>query len=89
MRDGEQDPYGVSKSEAETALRRMADQTRIETVIIRPPLVNGPRVKGNFLSMLKVLSRGIPLPFRSVVNRRSLTYVGNFVDVSKNLKRFW
>ncbi len=67
----------------------MADQTRIETVIIRPPLVNGPRVKGNFLSMLKVLSRGIPLPFRSVVNRRSLTYVGNFVDVSKNLKRFW
>jgi len=75
-----QDPYGVSKYEAEQALHRVAAETGLEVVIVRPPLVYGARVKGNFAHMLKVLARSIPLPLASVNNRRSLIYVGNLVD---------
>ena len=74
------DPYGISKSEAELALQRVSRETGLEVVIVRPPLVYGPCVKGNFLSVLKVLRRGLPLPLASVVNRRSLVYLGNLVD---------
>lgn len=74
------DPYGVSKSEAELALYRIASKTGMEIVIIRPPLVYGPGVKGNFLAMLKALHRGIPLPLGAIVNRRSLVYRENLVD---------
>ena len=75
-----QDPYGVSKCEAEQALHRIAAETGLEIVIVRPPLVYGPRVKGNFIQMLKVLSKGIPLPLSSARNLRSLVYVENLVD---------
>jgi nucleoside-diphosphate-sugar epimerase len=74
------DPYGVSKVEAEEALHRVAAETGLEVVIVRPPLVYGAGVKGNFAQMLKVLAMGIPLPLASVNNRRSLVYVGNLVD---------
>lgn len=75
-----QDPYGISKWEAEQALRRIAQDTGLEVVIVRPPLVYGVGVKGNFAQMLKVLGSGIPLPFASVHNLRSLVHVGNLVD---------
>ena len=75
-----QDPYGVSKWEAEQVLHRIAAETGLEIVIVRPPLVYGPKVKGNFVQMLKVLSMGIPLPLASVHNLRSLIYVENMVD---------
>lgn len=75
-----QDPYGISKWEAEQALHRVAKETRLEVVIVRPPLVYGAGVKGNFVQMLKVLAKRLPLPFASVVNQRSLVYVGNLVD---------
>jgi nucleoside-diphosphate-sugar epimerase len=75
-----QDPYGVSKWEAEQALHRVAKETGLEVVIVRPPLVYGAGVKGNFAQMLKVLAKGIPLPLASVSNLRSLVYIGNFVD---------
>jgi len=75
-----QDPYGVSKCEAEQALRRVAQETGLEVVIVRPPLIYGAGVKGNFAQMLKVLGKGIPLPLASVNNRRSLVYVGNFAE---------
>ena len=75
-----QDPYGISKWEAEQALHRVATETGLEIVIVRPPLVYGPSVKGNFAQMLKVLRRGIPLPLASVQNLRSLVFVGNLVD---------
>ena len=75
-----QDPYGVSKWEAEQALHRVAAETGLEVVIVRPPLVYGAGVKGNFAQMLKVLAKGIPLPLASVSNLRSLVYLGNFVD---------
>ena len=75
-----QDPYGVSKWEAEQALHRVAQKTGLEVVIVRPPLVYGAGVKGNFAQMLKVLSMDFPLPLASVSNLRSLVYIGNFVD---------
>lgn len=75
-----QDPYGVSKFEAEVALRRVARETGLEAVIVRPPLVYGPGVKGNFRQMLRVLASGVPLPLASVDNRRSLIYVDNLAD---------
>jgi nucleoside-diphosphate-sugar epimerase len=75
-----QDPYGVSKWEAEQALARVSTQTGIETVIVRSPLVYGPGVRGNFLQLLNVLPRGIPLPLASIRNQRSLVYLGNLVD---------
>ena len=75
-----QDPYGVSKWEAEQALHRVAKETGLEVVIVRPPLVYGAGVKGNFAQMLKVLAKGIPLPLASANNLRSLVYIGNFVD---------
>jgi len=75
-----QDSYGVSKWQAEQALHRVAAETGLEVVIVRPPLVYGAEVKGNFAQMLKILSKGIPLPLASVHNLRSLVYVENLVD---------
>ena len=75
-----QDPYAASKWEAEQALHRIAAETGLEVVVVRPPLVYGAGVKGNFVAMLDVLARGIPLPLASVHNLRSLIYVGNLVD---------
>lgn len=75
------DPYGISKWEAEQALRKIEAETGLEVVIVRPTLVYGPGVKANFLNMIKIIKNGIPLPFSSITNKRSLIYVGNLVDV--------
>ena len=75
-----QDPYGVSKYEAEQVLHNIAKETGLEVVIVRPPLVYGPNVGGNFLRLLKLVARGVPLPLASVNNLRSMIYLGNFVD---------
>ena len=75
------DPYGISKLEAEQALRELAAETGMEVVIIRPPLVYGPGVKANFLSMMRWLSKGIPLPLGAIQNRRSLVALDNLVDL--------
>ncbi|WP_438302070.1 UDP-glucose 4-epimerase family protein [Pseudomonas sp. NMS19W] len=75
------DPYGVSKFEAEQALRALAAATGMELVIIRPVLVYGPGVKANFLSMMRWLYRGVPLPFGALDNRRSLVAIDNLVDL--------
>ena len=75
-----QDPYGISKWEAEQTLARVSTQTGMETVVIRSPLVYGPGVRGNFLQLLDILPRGIPLPLASIHNQRSFVYLGNLVD---------
>jgi nucleoside-diphosphate-sugar epimerase len=76
-----QDPYGISKFEAEQGLKQIASETGLEVVIIRPPLVYGPRVKANFLQIMDLVKRGVPLPFANIENRRSLVFVGNLVDL--------
>ena len=75
------DPYGISKCEAEEGLRRIAEETGMEVVIIRPVLVYGPGVKGNFLSMMRWLHKGIPLPLGAINNSRSLVALENLVDL--------
>ncbi len=75
------DPYGVSKMEAEIALRELAAETGRDVVIIRPVLVYGPGVKANFLNMMRWLDKGIPLPFGAIRNRRSLVSIDNLVDL--------
>jgi nucleoside-diphosphate-sugar epimerase len=75
-----QDPYGISKWEAEQGLQEIAAQTGLEVVIIRPPLVYGPGVKANFLTMMQWLQRGIPLPLGAIRNQRSLVALPNLVD---------
>ena len=74
------DTYGISKWEAEQALHRIAQETGLEVVIVRPPLVYGPGVKGNFISLFKAIDKGVPLPLAGARNARSLVYVGNLVD---------
>ena len=76
-----QDAYGVSKHEAEQGLQLLAAATGMEVVVIRPVLVYGPGVKANFLSMLRWVQRGVPLPLGALPNRRSLVFVGNLVDL--------
>jgi len=76
------DPYGISKMEAEQGLLELAATTGMEVVIIRPVLVYGPGVKANFLSMMRWLHKGVPLPFGAIHNARSLVALDNLVDLS-------
>lgn len=75
-----EDAYAISKWEAEQGLQQIAAETGLEVVILRPPLVYGPGVKANFLRLLRTVERGWPLPLGAIRNRRSLLYLGNFVD---------
>jgi nucleoside-diphosphate-sugar epimerase len=74
------DPYGVSKWEAEQALTEIGSRSGMQWSVLRPPLVYGPGVGGNFLALLATVARGLPLPVGAIHNRRSLVYVGNLVD---------
>jgi UDP-glucose 4-epimerase len=74
------DPYGLSKKEAEDALLHLSRNSQLEVVILRPPLIYGPNVKGNFERLMKAARRNIPLPLAGVKNKRSLIYLGNFID---------
>lgn len=71
------DPYAISKYEAEQGLQLIATKTGMEVVIIRPPLVYGPGVKGNFLRMLSGLQKRVPLPLGAIRNKRSFVSVDN------------
>ena len=74
------DPYARSKFEAEQALLALAQARTLDVTVLRSPLMYGPGVKGNFLSLLRAVANGLPLPLGAVVNRRSLLYVENFAD---------
>ncbi len=76
-----QDAYGLSKLEAEEGLQRLAVESGMEVVIIRPPLVYGPGVKGNFASLVRLVEKGLPLPLGSIHNKRSLVGIDNLVDL--------
>lgn len=83
--DGSQTPspsdqYGRAKLAAEMALAELGRESGLEIVVLRPPLVYGPGVKANFLSLMRAVDRGWPLPFASIANRRSLIYVENLSD---------
>ena len=75
-----EDAYGVSKHEAEVGLRRIAAESAMDVVIVRPPLVYGPDVRANFNALMRAVARGIPLPLGAIDNRRSLVGLDNLVD---------
>ncbi len=76
-----ENPYAVSKWEAEQALHTVARETGLDVVIIRPPLVYGPGVKANFYALLRAVAWGVPLPLGAISNRRSLVALDNLVDM--------
>lgn len=75
------DAYGQSKYEAELALARIAKETGMEIVIVRPPLVYGPGVRANFLRLMQIVRRSVPLPMGAIDNRRSMVALDNLVDL--------
>jgi len=75
------DAYGISKREAESALLQFAGEAAMELVILRLPLVYGRGVGANFLRLLRLVEKGVPLPFALVDNARSLIGLRNLVDV--------
>ena len=73
--------YALSKWEAEKGLQQIAMQGGMEVVILRPPLVYGPGAKGNFMTLMQWLTRGVPLPLGAIHNQRSLIALDNLTDV--------
>jgi nucleoside-diphosphate-sugar epimerase len=74
--------YGRTKLATERALAAAAQQTGLELAILRPPLVYGPEVRGNFQALIRLVASGLPLPFAAIDNRRSLIFLDNLVDVT-------
>lgn len=77
------DPYGISKKEAEDGLLNLGVNTSMEIVIIRPPLIYGVGVKANFLSLMKLVNMGLPLPLGGIHNQRSFIALDNLVDLMR------
>jgi nucleoside-diphosphate-sugar epimerase len=75
-----EDAYGISKWQAEQGLLKIAKEKGLEVVIVRPPLVYGPKVKANFLALLKLACKKLPIPLGAIKNKRSMIYVENLVD---------
>lgn len=73
-------PYGASKIDAEGELREICGGGAMALTIVRPPLVYGPGVRGNFARLLKLVRSGLPLPLGRVHNRRSMVGIDNLVD---------
>lgn len=74
------DAYAESKSEAEEGLIAIARKTGMEVVIIRPPMIYGPGVKGNFATLVNWIRKGLPLPLGAIRNQRSLIALDNLTD---------
>lgn len=72
--------YAISKLEAERGLEAL-DARGLGVVIVRPPLVYGPGVKGNMLRLFALAARGIPVPFGAIHNQRDLVGVRNLADL--------
>jgi nucleoside-diphosphate-sugar epimerase len=74
------DPYGESKYKAEEAISLIAKTSSTRFITLRPPLIYGPKVKANMQSLVKIVGKGLPLPFGSIKNKRSFLYVDNLID---------
>ncbi|MCQ4277077.1 UDP-glucose 4-epimerase family protein [Stutzerimonas degradans] len=74
-------PYAQSKWEAEKGLWQLHQETGMEIVIIRPPLVYGPGAPGNFGSLVRWIEKGVPLPLGAIHNKRSLVGIDNLIDL--------
>ena len=75
------DPYSISKAEAEELLQKIGASTSMEIVIVRPPLIYGPGIKSNFLSLIKLVEKRLPLPLAKICNCRSMVSLHNVSDL--------
>lgn len=76
-----EDPYGLSKYKAEVGIKAIALNSSMDFVILRPTMVYGENVKGNFNSLMKWTNKGFPLPLGGIKNNlRSLVYIDNLTD---------
>jgi len=78
-----EDDYGLSKWEAEQALRTLCSESSMELVVIRPPLIYGPGVKGNLALLAKAIDKGLPLPLGAIKNQRDMLSLNNLIDLIK------
>lgn len=78
---GPEDDYAISKYEGEAEVTRLAEEAKIDFVILRLPLVYGPGVKANFKKLIKISKSSIPLPFKSLRGKRSMVSLNNLVDL--------
>lgn len=76
-----EDAYGCSKQAAEDGLRQLVANSGMDLVIIRPPLVYGPGVKGNFSSLLAIAKKNLPLPLGAINNQRSMVALANLAHL--------
>jgi nucleoside-diphosphate-sugar epimerase len=76
-----EDAYGISKWEAEQVLQKIVCNSKLEIVIIRPPLVYGPEVRANFFKLMRLVKSGLPLPLGAINNSRSFVALDNLVDL--------
>jgi UDP-glucose 4-epimerase len=77
--------YGESKYKAEEYLRSIKPETGLKITILRPPLIYGPHVKGNLATLIKLIQKNIPLPFKSITTKKSLISIDNFLDLILSL----
>jgi UDP-glucose 4-epimerase len=78
--------YPISKAEAELGLATIARSSNLKVTIVRPPLVYGPSVLGNFRRLHAAIRIGLPLPFSAIQNRRAFVAIENLISfVAKRL----
>ncbi len=78
------DPYGISKMEAEQGLLNISELGGMDVTIIRPVLVYGPGVRANFRTLMRLVDRRVPLPLKTIDNRRSMIFVDNLADLVRH-----
>ena len=78
-------PYGISKFEAENGLQDICKDSKMDLVILRPPLIYGPAAKGNIERLILLIQKGLPLPFGCIENKRTILYVKNLIDLILNI----
>lgn len=78
-----EDDYGLAKWEAEQGLKALCSKSAMELVVIRPPLIYGPGVKGNLELLAKVIDKGLPLPLGAIKNQRDMLSLNNLIDLIK------
>jgi nucleoside-diphosphate-sugar epimerase len=83
-----EDDYGISKWEGEQRLFRVAERFGMGAVVLRPTLVYGSGVRGNFLKLLSLVYKRVPLPFGSIANTRSMLNVWNLCDLIVRIVQF-
>jgi len=78
-----EDDYGLAKWEAEQGLKALCSKSTMELVVIRPPLIYGPSVKGNLELLAKAIDKGLPLPLGAINNQRDMLSLNNLIDLIK------